>query len=262
MISVKNGCAAQSNSTQPTIARRGRTRSSLGARSMLHQIAEQARRHRSFDSVSPELAISCTAVRMRSTSPARGSTQASTACRPGRAVADHRGGEAPLGLADRIERAVEREPVEIVGDLDAARRARDAVELEERAGREVGRGDIRRPACRCGPRPSTMSGAAASAGRLAMRARKLLRHAGVRSGSLARAVSARARLLRQHVVERGRHRRDAGAIVLDDVGQALREIDIAQEPDDAVEQQVLRPRRRARAAACPAPCCRARRSRR
>src|SRR5215213_8815616 len=52
-------------------------------------------------------------------------------------IADHFGGEAALGLADLVERAVERQAVEIVGDLDAARRIGDAVELKERAGGEV-----------------------------------------------------------------------------------------------------------------------------
>src|SRR5262249_19259540 len=56
---------------------------------------------------------------------------------PGDAVAAHGGGEAALGVADRIERAVERQPVEIVRDVDGARGARDAVEAEEGFGREI-----------------------------------------------------------------------------------------------------------------------------
>ena len=54
----------------------------------------------------------------------RGSTQASTASAPVVAVRDHLGGEPPLRLGDRIERAVERQPVEIIGDRDVARGAR------------------------------------------------------------------------------------------------------------------------------------------
>ena len=54
------------------------------------------------------------------------------------AVARHGGRDPPLGVADRIERAVERQPVEIVGHLDVAGGARDAVEAEEGFGREIG----------------------------------------------------------------------------------------------------------------------------
>jgi hypothetical protein len=59
----------------------------------------------------------------------------------GGAVGGHGGGEAALGIADRIERAVERQPVEIVRDHDGARRAHDVIEPEERLGREIGGGD-------------------------------------------------------------------------------------------------------------------------
>ena len=52
-----------------------------------------------------------------------------------------------------FERTIEREAVEIVGHMDAARRIRDAIELEEGAGREIGRGDVRAPAFQSGPPP-------------------------------------------------------------------------------------------------------------
>src|SRR5436305_14303516 len=61
----------------------------------------------------------------------------------GHAIADHLGSQAALGLTDRIERAIECKAVEVIGDLNAARRISDAVELEERARREIGRGDVR-----------------------------------------------------------------------------------------------------------------------
>ncbi len=86
--------------------------------------------------------------------PARGLTQASTAAAPVDAVADHRRGEPALGVADRIERAVEREAVEIVRHHDVARRRHHAVEPEIRLGGEVGRGDRRRSASWCGRRPA------------------------------------------------------------------------------------------------------------
>ena len=47
-----------------------------------------------------------------------------------------------LGVADRIPRAIERQPVEIIGDRDVARRAGDAVEAKERAGGEIGGRDF------------------------------------------------------------------------------------------------------------------------
>jgi hypothetical protein len=60
----------------------------------------------------------------------------------GHAVADHGGGQAPLGVADGIERAVKRQPVEIIRDHDVAHRAGHAVELEEGLGGEIGRGHL------------------------------------------------------------------------------------------------------------------------
>ncbi len=107
----------------------------------------------SFDSVSPEPAMPCTAARMRSTSPERGCDPCLDGVLPGHAIGEHFGGEPAFGFADRIQRAVEREPVEVVGDFDVLRGARDAVELEEGAGREVGRGDILHVLARCDPQP-------------------------------------------------------------------------------------------------------------
>src|SRR5207237_1950633 len=46
-------------------------------------------------------------------------------------------------------------------------------------------------------------------------------------------------LLGKCAAERGLDRGDAGAVVLDYGGQPLREIDVAQEPDQPVEQKVL-----------------------
>src|SRR5262249_33254423 len=77
----------------------------------------------------------------------------------------------------------------------------------------------------------TMSGAAMSAGRLARDA--LLAQLGF--ASWARGGGG----LRQRRVERGLDRRDAFAIVRHDRGQSSREVDVAQEPDQTVEQQVL-----------------------
>src|SRR5215475_10265012 len=56
--------------------------------------------------------------------------------RAGSAVDDHLGGQPALGRADGIERAIEREPVEVIGYVDAAGGVDDAIELEEVAGRE------------------------------------------------------------------------------------------------------------------------------
>ena len=168
----------------------------------------------SFDSVSPELAISWTDMRMRSTSALRGATQASTALRSGRAVAGHGGGEPPLGIADRIERAVEREPVEIIRDHDAAGGAGDLIEPEERLGREIGRRDLGDILARAvgdhhdiGRRDEHPQRGEA--------ARKLVRHASLRELGLALPARGSGRL-RQRVVERGLDRCDARAIMRDD----------------------------------------------
>src|SRR5262249_61817044 len=64
------------------------------------------------------------------------------ASKPGAGITRQRSGEPPLSLPDRIERAVERKPVEIVGNDDSARGAGDVIETEERRGREIGRGDL------------------------------------------------------------------------------------------------------------------------
>ena len=191
----------------------------------------------SFDSVSPELAISLTDMRTRSTSALRGATQASTALGAGRAVARHRGGQPPLRIADRIERAVERQPVEIVGDDDAARGIGDVIEPEERLGGKIGGrdlGDVLAGAVgdqhdvgrRRQRRQRRRSGAPARPARL------------LRQLVLARPARGRRRL-RQRGVERGNDRGDALAVMRDDRSSACAEIDIAQEPDQPVEQQIL-----------------------
>jgi hypothetical protein len=46
-------------------------------------------------------------------------------------------------------------------------------------------------------------------------------------------------VLRQRAIERGFHLRDAVAVMGNDPLKALRQVDMAQEPDQAVEQQVL-----------------------
>ena len=119
-----------------------------------------------------------------------------------------------------------------------ARGARDTVELEEGAGREVGRGDV-------GDR---LAGAIRDRddvrrGRQHRQTReRRARSSGTPALGEFRRRAPRARLRRpagSDVVERGRDRLDAFAIVLDHFGEPLREVDVAQEPDDAVEQQIL-----------------------
>ena len=85
---------------------------------------------------------------------------------------------------------------------------------------------------------STTSGAAVSSGRSAMRRAERLRHAGLDQLRPTRRAR-RGGILRQRLVERRGERRDALAIVLDHAGQALRQIGVAQEPDQPVEQQIL-----------------------
>ena len=46
-------------------------------------------------------------------------------------------------------------------------------------------------------------------------------------------------VLRQRAVERGGDRGDAVAVMRHHIGKAFGQIDVAQEPDDAIEQQVL-----------------------
>src|SRR6185312_13370067 len=45
--------------------------------------------------------------------------------------------------------------------------------------------------------------------------------------------------VRQHTIEAGRYRGNAAAVVVDDAVEALCQIDVAQEPNDAVEQKIL-----------------------
>src|SRR5262249_43305572 len=153
------------------------------------------------------------------------------------AVPCQRGGEPPFRVADRIERAVERKAIEIVGNDDAARGAGDVIETKERRGGEIDRrnlgnilpgalrhhDDVRRGDER------RQRGEAA---------RKLVRHALLAQIGLA--PRARRRGGRgQRGGERGLDRRNALAIVRDDRGQSLRQVYVAQEPDQTVEQQVL-----------------------
>ena len=96
----------------------------------------------SFDSVSPEPAISCTAMRMRSTSALRGLIQASTAAWPAAPLVIMSAGKAALRILDRIERAVERKAIEVIRDADFARRRHHAIEPEIRAAGKVCRRNI------------------------------------------------------------------------------------------------------------------------
>ncbi len=151
---------------------------------------------------------------------------------PRSAVASHRSRKPTFGVTDRIERAVERQPVEIVRHSDLPRRPRDAVELEERFRREIGGGDIRDllPGAlgdqydvgRCGERRQAREPA-----------REFRRYTGSCKfpGSF---VKRGLRLRLERSVERSRHISDAVAIVRDDTGKPLGEIDVAQEPDHAV----------------------------
>ena len=58
------------------------------------------------------------------------------------------GGESAFGLPDRIERAIERQPIEIVRDHNVARCADNLIELKVGADGEIGRGDLCDPALR------------------------------------------------------------------------------------------------------------------
>ena len=82
-----------------------------------------------------------------------------------------------------------------------------------------------------------------------MRRGECLRHAGSASSFCARRARRRG-LLRQRRVERRRQRRDARAIMLDHAGQPLRQIGVAQEPDQRGRAAGPARRRRARAAPC------------
>ena len=93
----------------------------------------------SFDSVSPEPAISWIG---RADAFDLGLPRLDPVLPPRRrrptAVADHGGGQSPLGVAIVIQRAVEREPIEVIRHRDAGGRVRHPVELEEVLRREVG----------------------------------------------------------------------------------------------------------------------------
>src|SRR6266567_8026134 len=90
----------------------------LSPKLLLHQIPQQTRRHRKLRECQPRtrdlLHRGADAVDLGL---ARGDPGFHRfGARP--AVAGHGGGEPALGVADRVERAVERQAVEIVGDLD------------------------------------------------------------------------------------------------------------------------------------------------
>ena len=138
---------------------------------------------------------------MRSTSAWRGRDPGLHRLGAGAPVADHRGGEPALGIADRIERAIEREPVEIVRDHDIAHGAGDAVEPEEGFGREIGRGHL-------GDRLAGAVGHQHDIGRRRQHrqtgdaARQLVRHARL-AQARPRALARGGGRFRQRVVERG-----------------------------------------------------------
>ncbi len=67
---------------------------------------------------------------MRSTSLARGLDPGIDRVSTGLAVRQHLGGELTRGVAELIARAVQRQPVEIIGGLDVACRIGDAFETE------------------------------------------------------------------------------------------------------------------------------------
>ena len=174
---------------------------------------------------------------MRSTSFLRGVTQTSTAPAPVAPLATmaavRRRSASPIESAG----AVERQAVEIIGDRDLAGRAGDAVEIEKRAGGEIG----------CSHFPDRFAGPVGDqndVGRGGQRPeigdteRQFVRNARLRELLLPRRARLE-RLFRQGRVKRRFDFGDAVAVVGDDAGKAPRQIDIAQEPDDAVEQEIL-----------------------
>ena len=162
---------------------------------------------------------------MRSTSFLRGVTQASTAPAPVAPLATMARRQAAFRIADRIPGAVERQAVEIIGDRDLAGRAGDAVEIEKRAGGEIGCGHL-------ADRFSGPVGDQNDVGRGGQRPeigdteRQFVRNARLRELLLPRRARLE-RLFRQGRVKRRFDFGDAVAIVSDDAGKAPRQIDIA-----------------------------------
>ena len=178
------------------------------------------------------------APRIRSTSVLRGATQASTAPAPAGAIADHRGGKPPLGIADGIARPIERQPIEIIRDRDGASRSRDEIEPEERAGGEVGSRNF-------ADRLAGAVGDQDDVGRRRERTKigdtggEVRRARPASVSSCLRAARAAQRLVGQRMIESGRDCGDAVTIMRHEIGKPFGQINIAQKPDDAVEQQVL-----------------------
>ena len=167
----------------------------------------------SFDSVSPEPAIPCDGGADALDLAGARRDPGLDRLRAGRAVADHLGGEAALRLR-RSSRARGRARGGRNNRVTWISRAAldDAVELEERAGREIGRRDV-------GTGLPVRSATEHDVGRGGERrqardpARELLRHAGAASARRRAPRSAFAASCRQHAIERAprppRCRRDS-----------------------------------------------------
>ena len=151
----------------------------------------------------------------------------------GMAVADHGGGQPAFGVADRIEGAIERQSIEIVGHDDIRHRIGDAIELEECLGRKIGRGHFGHRLAGA-IRHQRDIGRGLEYGKTADAARQRIGYAGVDKLRHARVTRIRRRL-RQGTVECGCDLRDAFAVVSDDLLEPLREIHVAQKPDHPVE---------------------------
>ena len=139
----------------------------------------------------------------------------------------------PIG----IPRAIERQPVEIIGDRNGVGGAGDAVETKKRAGGKIGCRDL---ADRLAGaiRNKDDIGRGGERAQIGNAAGERVRHP--RGAQFPPPCRARiAQVLRQCAVERGRDRGDAVAIMRHHIGKASGKIDIAQKPDDAIEQQIL-----------------------
>ncbi len=138
---------------------------------------------------------------------------------------------------DGIKCTVEREAVEIIRDRNGARRRDQRRDTEMRVHGEICCRDIRHRAFRARrdqndirrKRQNRQIGDAPG---------QFLGHFRRQQFTLARIAHLR-NLFRQHFAERRIDGGDAVAIMLDDSGKPLRQIDIAQEPDEAIEQQIL-----------------------
>ena len=58
------------------------------------------------------------------------------------AAPDHRRGKTALGIADGVASAIQRQPIEIIGDRNIAGGGDNAIEAEERTCGEVGARDV------------------------------------------------------------------------------------------------------------------------